>query len=58
MRNSRGWVLSLLVAGCSMLSVGCVDALVDGVARGVNNGLQSVVEDLVLAMANAFLPGE
>ncbi|MGD2109133.1 MAG: hypothetical protein PVI86_07050 [Phycisphaerae bacterium] len=52
MRARKAWGLSLLITLCAALSGGCVDVIVDGVARGVNISVQTIVQDLFAALVD------
>ena len=47
MRNRKGSLIGLFVLGCSMLAGGCVDALGEGVAAGLSDGIAAVIEGII-----------
>jgi hypothetical protein len=47
-----------MVLGCALLSEGCIDAVGTGFAAGVNDGIATVIADLIIASAEGLQGGE
>lgn len=47
MRDRKGSLAGLLVLGCSLLTGGCVDALGEGAAAGLSDGIAAVIEGII-----------
>ncbi len=54
MRSLKGRVAGLMVLGGAVLSGGCIDAVGTGFAAGVNDGIATVIADLIIASAEGF----
>ena len=58
MRNGKGSLIGMLVLGCSMLAGGCIDAISEGAAAGINDGIAEVITNFILDAAAGFQPDE
>ena len=56
-KHSKSWI-GLWALGCSALNGGCVDAVTEGVAAGLNAGIAAVVENLIATAAEGIVAGE
>jgi hypothetical protein len=54
MRSLKSRVAGFVILGSALFSGGCIDAVGDGFAAGVNDGIATVIADLIIGASEGL----